>query len=49
MVSVAKANLCIFWKVGSVIYDWGPFAEKNSMVAALPHYYYYLIKIMNYH
>ena len=33
MVAMAKADLCLFWKVGSVIYGQGWFFEKNSVVA----------------
>ena len=30
---MAKADLCLFWKVGSVIYGQRQFFEKNSVVA----------------
>jgi len=32
MVPMARANLCLFWKVESVIYGQGLFFEENSML-----------------
>jgi hypothetical protein len=34
VVAVAKADLCLFWRVGSVIYHQGLFFRENSVGAA---------------
>jgi hypothetical protein len=33
VVAITGAGLCLFWKVGSVIYDCEGFFETNSVVA----------------
>ena len=33
MVAMAKADLCLFWKVESVIYSQRWFFKKNAVVA----------------